>query len=639
MPAFLCVLWRSVWLPRVVVVISLVAGLPLFLRMPPWCDVTLYQMAARNMLNGGVHYQHIFDTNLPGYAWIITLIQWVFGPSVFAIRVADLAVVLGLVLVIDRLAKWGGATPSARWWAFAGAAMLYPFTVEMAHAQRDTWMALPAFTALALRVRRLIERPPHPSPLEGKGNNTSGSIFRRSVLEGMLWGAAVWIKPHVVLMAAAAWLLTARRLASGHRRPWRASGADLLGNLFGGVLVGLAGVSWLVATGAWGPFVDVFLNWNPDYLQLAWREFDDRMKVQLNWYPPWSLWLIPTLPLALASVLDAAPWAGRAGISSPDRGGPVGRRLPGWLWDKQASPEMRFVRGVMGGLYLVWAAQAAFIQREFQYVHTTETLLMLGLWASHRWAWAALVLLWVLVTSGWCLIADTNPDMKSYLDTMPTKTRDHCVYRHPMTCPKRMELWPTCWRTDLSDTERYALWDKLRMHPPHEAVISWEELSEVAEFLRSQGVKDGGVSAWLDSPPAIYLMLDLDPGMRFMHISTAMGIGSDAGSKGMAERAKKRRARFVINDLEWVSQGYTGEERRSRLGPPRNPPHDLLPLYSPNIHDFPFNQPTVFRTRNGQGRYIVHRIVTRECDPPHIRLIPSAASSILQSASCPPREE
>ncbi|HEY1190874.1 MAG TPA: hypothetical protein VGE74_24800, partial [Gemmata sp.] len=63
-------MWRSARLGWALAAAVLVAAVPLFLAMPPWCDVTLYQMAARNVLQGGVHYRDIFDTNLPGFVWL-----------------------------------------------------------------------------------------------------------------------------------------------------------------------------------------------------------------------------------------------------------------------------------------------------------------------------------------------------------------------------------------------------------------------------------------------------------------------------------------------------------------------------------------------------------------------------------------
>ncbi len=644
MPVPLCCPWRSVWFARAVAAAALVVGVPLFLRMPPWCDITLYQMAARNILKGGVHYQGIFDTNLPGFVWALTAIQWVFGPSVVALRAADLLIVFGIVLLTDRVAKWGGATPAARWWAVAGAAVFYPFTVEMSHAQRDTWMALPALAAVVLRVRRGLgrEEPTPPAPLpEGKGetepsraSSASGARMSSSpfpsgrgaggvgasAIEGALWGAAVWVKPHVVVMAAAVWLLTARRLAGEHPRPWRAALHDLLGNLAGGLVVGAAGVVWLFATGAWAPLVDVFTNWNPGYLELVWFELDDREKQQLYWFPPWSFGLILTIPLALVSLLDMAPWSSRGAAGARPQGF-VGRWLPRHLWDKQANADARFARGVLGGLYLAWVAQAYYLQRGFEYAHVPEVLLMLGVWASHRWAWAAVVLLWIALAAG----AWSVPGTKSELDGLSKTTREHYLPQHPIFDAKRLRLWPTCWRTNLSDAERYALWDKLHLHPPHEAVISWEELAEVAEFLKAQNAGDGEVIAWFDSPHAVYLLLDKDPGIRFMHLNTAMSIGQwrppEQGERGrekvMRELAESTpRARFAVNDLEWVTlSASTDEQRALWTGPARNPPLDLLPAATPYPNEFPFNQPTLFRTRGGSGRYIVHKVVTRANDP------------------------
>src|SRR5262245_58019121 len=144
--------WRSVWLARAVTAAVLIVGLPLYLRMPLWCDLTLYDLAARNLLEGGLHYRDIFDPNLPGFVWLLTGIRWVLGFGSFTLRCVDLAIVVGIVLLIDRIAKRGGATLASRWWVFAGVAMLYPFVVEMAHCQRDTWMALPIMGAVLLRV-------------------------------------------------------------------------------------------------------------------------------------------------------------------------------------------------------------------------------------------------------------------------------------------------------------------------------------------------------------------------------------------------------------------------------------------------------------------------------------------------------
>ncbi len=602
--------WRSVTLPRIITVLLLLIGLPLFLRMPPWCDVTLYQLAARNILHGGIHYQDVFDTNLPGYVWIITGLYALFGDSTLAVRVVDFGIVTGVVLILDRLEQRGGATPALRWWTIATAALFYLFAVEMVHAQRDIWMALPALAAVLLRVRRATRQ------------ETAFGHFRAAGVEGLLWGVAVWLKPHVILMAAVVWLLSIRYLCGGGRSGWRKVAADFLGNLGGGGIVGLAGIAGLVASGTWAAFIDVFTRWNPKYLELVWLEFDDRVAQQLFWFPPWSLGLVLTVPLAIASVIDAAPWRSReAAAAAP---GPLGAWLPRWLWDTGASAECRWVRGIVAGLYLVWITQAFFLQRGFQYVHVVETLLMFALWAAHGWAWVLIGWVWLVFTSSVWLIADYQAAVREQLERLHERSRARYWPRHPLAMPARLALWPRCWRGDRSEEERLILWDQLRLHPPHEAVISWQELGEVADYLRQQGVRDGEVIAWFDSPHAVYSLLDIEPGFRYMHVYTALTIASRGvrTAQGecpvMADLARQHRARFVVNDLEWSAlfHEHDPDQVAALQGPAGNPPHDLLPAFTPYKSLFPFNQPTLFRSRQGTGRYIVHQLVTRGDGPP-----------------------
>lgn len=616
MPVSIALPWRSVWLPRVAVFVALVVGLPLFLRMPLWCDITLYELAARNLLEGGTHYRDIFDTNLPGFVWLLTGLRWLFGPAPIVIRITDLVVIVGIVALIDRLAKWGGATPATRWWSIAGATFLYPFTVEMTHAQRDVWMTLPALAAVVLRVRRAIQ--PHKDPEKRR-------VIWPSTLEGVLWGLAVWIKPHIVLMAAGVWILTARRLAVCHTRPGRAAAADLLGNLMGGVVVGLAGIGWLLASGTWKHFWDVVERWNPEYAKLTWMELPRREVTLLHWFPVWSLGLIPTVPLAVLSLVDGVSW-GKWGRTTP---GPVGRALPRWLWDREAGPDSRFTRAVIAALYLVWVLQGYYLQRGFMYVHLPETLLMLGLWAAHRWAFAALPLLWIALTSLVWLVADSSPAFRERLLTVAvdkhasaSMEHERYIVRHPLADWNWVQNWSEClltppprsWRIDETSWEQYQLWDHLGRIDQFVASPDWEELAEVARYLQQQGVKDGEVIAWNDTPHAVYLMLGIKPGVRYIHTTTVEIIGVDGNWLGRGELEKARTAagthpRFAIGDLEWAAIGQGPSGRARFLGPPQSPT-DLLPAgLSPGQRAaFPFDKPTVFRSGNNLGRYTVHRL-------------------------------
>ena len=246
-----------------------------------------------------------------------------------------------------------------------------------------------------------------------------------------------------------------------------------------------------------------------------------------------------------------------------------------------------------------------------------------------------LVLLWLAVaTSAWAL-AGTS------LGALPGEAREHHLPSHPMFRADRLALWPRCWNPTLSDAERYALWDALRLHPPHEAVISWEELDEVARFLRAQGVSDYEMIAWFDSPHALYITMHLKPGTRFMHVNTAMSIGQwrtdepGAPRSGRAKvmdelRTRTPRARFVVNDLAWVTlSAATAEQRAAWTAPARKPPEYLLPAETPYPQEFPFNQPTVFRTRNNTGRYVVHALRTRGHDTAAEIAVTEGARSVV----------
>ena len=140
--------WRSVWLARAVLVAALAAGVPLFLRMPPWCDLTLYDVAARNLLAGGVHYRDVFDTNLPGFVWAA-------GGRPGGARLEHRGGAGGGPADRGRrgaaarpVAARAGADRAARAWAVAGVALFYLFTSEFNHCQRDVWMLLPALAAV-----------------------------------------------------------------------------------------------------------------------------------------------------------------------------------------------------------------------------------------------------------------------------------------------------------------------------------------------------------------------------------------------------------------------------------------------------------------------------------------------------------
>ena len=201
--------------------------------------------------------------------------------------------------------------------------------------------------------------------------------------------------------------------------------------------MGAAGIAGLVAQGSWPAFWEVMTVWAPEYAALARSELEMRYDQELHWFPPWSLLVIPTAVLAVLSIIDAAPWTARPAADGP---GPIGRILPGWLWDREADANARFARAALAALYLVWAAQSFLIQRGFMYVHMAELLFMFGLWAAHCWCLPAAVILYVALTSTFWVIGDQSWKVRYRLyqiarhDSRPASDPDHEHYfmRHPL---------------------------------------------------------------------------------------------------------------------------------------------------------------------------------------------------------------
>src|SRR5262245_62034674 len=114
--------WRSAVLGWLVAGAFVAVGAPLFLRMPLWSDATLYAVAARAITSGGVHYRDVFDTNPPGFVWMLCAARGVLGTSSEAVRAADLLVVALVTAGLLWWARKAGADRGAVAWAAAAVA-------------------------------------------------------------------------------------------------------------------------------------------------------------------------------------------------------------------------------------------------------------------------------------------------------------------------------------------------------------------------------------------------------------------------------------------------------------------------------------------------------------------------------------
>ena len=590
MPTFvrqLPIPWRSASVGWVVTGLALLLGVPVFLRMPPWCDLTLYDVSAWNLLHGGVHYRDVFDTNLPGFVWALTAVRALFGWGMEALRLVDLLIVTGSMVLLDRLAARGGASRAARAWMAAGAAAFYPFTTEFVHCQRDVWMLLPAVAAVFVRVRTAC-RPTQPEELRP-------DLFWPGVLQGVLWGCSVWVKPHVVIPAAAVWFATAPKSKS--LGGWRGLAADLGGNVLGGLLIGGVGIVYLVASGTWPYLIEVFTFWNSGYAKVMWSELPVRYQLQMHYFPPWSYLPVVALPVALLNLVDAWPTA-------DDQPGWIGRNLPEWLWDRGTDANARFVRLAVSALYLGWTAQALFVQRQFHYVHVPEILLLFAVLAMHRWSGVFVMLVWLGITS--VLIR---------MDAIPVEEPDSIAVpgqqlrwalQHPVANPEWLAHWPACWRFGLNKFEYRKRMTDLRRIQDFHGVNDLTQLGEAADWLAEQGVKDGELLCWHDSPHALYVMLGIRPSFRFQHVGQMLGIGQEQADQMHRELvAAWPKVRYIVSDLMRAGADYP-----TRVPNWTEPGPDLLPPgMDPELRqEFPYTVPAVFRTADGRGRYLVHII-------------------------------
>jgi hypothetical protein len=528
----------------------LALGIPLFLQMPIWCDATLYDVSARSMLAGGVHYRDVFDTNPPGFPWLLVVVRVLFGTSSFALRAVDLVIALTVAAMLLRWVRASGASSAGTAWLAASLAAFYPFLYEFIHVQRDVWMMLPALAAIRMRLGR-IERSAHSTV--------------SPVVEGLVWGVGVWIKPHLLLIAVSVWLFSANRLGSVRRAI-----VDLALVMCGGMAAGLLGLGLLMESGAWPYFLDVWKNWNPAYTRMVFEELRYRILAQqLDYFPPYSCCAILAMPLVMRNFRD-----------------------------RTSADSVTFSRAVLACTYFSWLAFTLLLQRGFHYTHVPETLLMLGLFAANRWPIPAVLLLVQALTGAYLLAVERTPDLREFHERARST---NLVYKYLTV------------RNSAFDLERDRWWSEcFTLHPSRQVqkgVALWDfhfgeadpvELGAVADFLREQKVKDRELIAWHDSPHALYLDLGIQPGFRFMHVTMAYSFGDWQREQILRElQAEAPHARFAVSDLHRLTKRH---KQLNELDPDGLP--HVLPLWQ--RQEFPFNQPVVFRSPS--GRYLVHAI-------------------------------
>jgi hypothetical protein len=508
----------------------LVVNLPLFLCMPLAPDVNLYDLCARNVLRGGVHYRDVFDNNLPGIVWIHAVVRSVVGWRSEALRAFDFLVLAAIVWLLTRWLLAQGRSPAVQVWTAVALFAFYFSTSEWCHCQRDTWMLLPALLALHLRRIQL-------------SNPTESRPLAKSLLEGLCWGAAFWIKPFVAVPAFLAWLAS----AVWCRRQGRSFGSirlDTTGLLAGGLVAGGLGGAWLKATGAWMDFWDIFLNWNAEYYRYG------RARAASS-------------TLAQDFYLRSMPWLILHGLAVPIALVTIGRGLAGKA--RSSNPNDGPASFLLAVFYLGWLGQAVFLQNLADYVYVPPMLLAIAVLAGVPLGARLPRVRWVLI-AGFCLLA---------------------AWLHPALRPGRLALWPRCWQEGSSPANRNGL--------ALLGVTDWEQLDRVRAFLAEQRVQDGELVCFSGYTISLYMQLDVAPPMRYWYFDVHFH-QYPRHQVLLREALLASRPRWVVSDLQALLD--TWHWKADGTGP------IPLPDDFPAAHrqEYPWSLPIV----NRAGRYAVH---------------------------------
>jgi hypothetical protein len=522
-------------------VLVLVVGTPIFLCMPLSFDTFHYDICSRNLLQGGVHYKDIFDNNLPGIVWIQAGVRWLVGWGSAKLLAVDLLIFSISVILLLRWVPRG-----ARVWTAAALYAFYLLLPESCPCERDLWMFLPAVAGLTLR-RRQVERLSLPAP-------TVLSIMGPAVLEGLCWGAAVWIKPFVFVPGLACWLVSLFLVRKARPNQYRPLIVDLLGLLTGGVLIGALGLIALWRSGSWPYFLEILLVWNREY-----GAFSQRLDIRLGCvgifmylYLPWSL--APCAAIYLA-----------------------GAALKRELTDDQAaispSEPLRPRLALLAAFFFGWLFQALFLQLPHQYVLTPPVILAVVLiGALYRWRPLSLV----PATMRMCVLA-----LMVLVWTMAFQF-------------DRILLWARCCREGSTPE----LQSHLVMRKESAYAVDAKALADVENYLVRQGARDGEVTCMSGCTHPLYLDLDLKPSTRFPQVEMTC-LFFTKHRQEVLDEVNASRQRFIVSDLVWT--GLTSEEAAET-----NPADPLaLPREFPDkfVLTYPWNEPIVFRS----GRYVVQR--------------------------------
>ncbi|MFK7778255.1 MAG: hypothetical protein QM501_09050 [Gimesia sp.] len=537
----------AIWIAALIFLFILILNIPLFIRMPLATDVVLYDLQAQMVLNGGTLYQDMFETNLPGIVWLHMLVRSSIGMSSDAIRVVDLMIFSGTVLLLMQWNRRNHLSITGMLWIGIALFSFYFSLSEWCHFQRDTLILLPASAAVWLRRKQIDRLIQHTASLPQISYKT---VFGWAFLEGILWATAFWVKPFVAVPALCVWIGSAWIIKTFRKRI-----IDFSGLLLGGLCLGAIGIYWLWQSGAWPAFYTTFTEWNPEYVaarKTGWQPL--RIAQFLYRFYPWFFLHLLAVPLAFVALKDYWSLNAKTGSDTPVESGKRDSLL-------------------LALFYLGWLLQSFAFQHLFDYVHPPSHLLaitVIGGYLGCRFQKCSL-------TWGW------KSGLAFFLMMV--------LLSFPAFKPKRAMLWKTC----LVHSSNTHLKSQLTLL----VQVDWKDLDAVREYLQSQKLNDGQLHCYNSTLVYLYPELSLKPATRFVFFDSAL-IFCPNHRKELYEAINESQQKYVVTDL--IDSGFGKENTIAKSSDPNQitPPDYPVSLKGA----YPWSHPVVFRA----GRYLVHKV-------------------------------
>lgn len=504
--------------------IGLLLGLslgPLHLQRPITNDAVLYDLQSRWFNAGVLPYRDVVEVNFPG----VLLVHWGtrqwLGDSGIALRSIDLLLVAAMLWALSRLILRGTDDSRLAAWSVICGMLFYFSLSEWGHCQRDVWLILPVLIGCLLRidqVHRVMTSRPY-------------VVFSHSLLEGVIWGTAIWLKPHALVMCLVVWGLSSFVLNG-----WRSRLADAGGLLAGGLLMGSLGVALLWRLEMLEPFLNSLREWAPGYLAARWENWTWQRYLGMNlWLTPWTLLHLLAIPLSLTTVGS-------------------------FLLNRSPRHERFLIQAMLAGVYLVWFLQAHLLQHLFDYVHVPAVFL------------AILVLVLHAPDRSWLT---ARPLVAGFLAV--------ALLASPLTNKQQLQLWPQCIRfAPLSPAERMQL---ARLPNP-----VWTDLQQIEDYLKSRQVRGRDVLMYNSDLVTLYWNLQLQSPTRFVYFNELYSY-LPTHREAIQHALEQGQQRFVVTDLVGCGMPVQFAEEVGPQGPLAPPPrYRGMPV---NIA--PWNEPVVFR--------------------------------------------